>query len=370
MKIGIMLRLMGQHEGGVLVSMRGLLQEMLALDSPHEFVLLYNDPQFVGTFGDGDRIRELAIKAPHIFIWDQVVVRWLERREKLDLIFNPKFSIPLMAECPTVWECRGLDPYVMSWGSRWMDRLNYRYLYPRYAKKATAIIAVSNTARRHLIEYLEVDEERVQTVYHGVDEAFRKAVPREKLEKTKRAYGLPQRFFLYCGQIYPPKNFGRLIQAYARVGPELGISLVVAGQHTWLCEKELALIDELDLSRWVLQPGWIDRDTLPSFYALAEALVMPSLYEACPNPILEAMASGCPIVTANRYGTAELADQAAVLVDPEDIESIADGILRIISDHDLRRQMVKAGRERASGFSWKKCAQETFQVLENVLAKA
>ncbi len=97
---------------------------------------------------------------------------------------------------------------------------------------------------------------------------------------------------------------------------------------------------------------------------------MPSLYEACPNPILEAMASGCPIVTANRYGTAELADQAAVLVDPEDIESIADGILRIISDHDLRRQMVKAGRERASGFSWKKCAQETFQVLENVLAKA
>jgi glycosyltransferase involved in cell wall biosynthesis len=95
---------------------------------------------------------------------------------------------------------------------------------------------------------------------------------------------------------------------------------------------------------------------------------MPSLYEGFGNPILEAMSSGCPIVTANRYGTAELAGQAAVLVDPEDVESIADGILRIVTDLDLRQHLTEVGRQRASGFSWKKCAQETLQVLENVLS--
>jgi glycosyltransferase involved in cell wall biosynthesis len=120
------------------------------------------------------------------------------------------------------------------------------------------------------------------------------------------------------------------------VGPKLGISLVVAGSHTWLCENEIALIDQLGLSKWVLWPGWIDHETLPAFFSLAEALVLPSLYEAFGLPLLEAMVSGCPIVTSNRYATAELASDAAVLVDPEEVESIADGIRRVVMDRCLR----------------------------------
>jgi glycosyltransferase involved in cell wall biosynthesis len=166
----------------------------------------------------------------------------------------------------------------------------------------------------------------------GVDEAFGRPVPPEMLEEVKRTYGLPDHFFLYCGQIYPPKNFGRLIQAYAQVGPELGISLVVAGGHTWLCEDEIALIDQLGIKDRIHFTGWVSHDHLPAFYALAEALVLPSLYESFGIPLLEAMSSGRSIVTANRYGTAELAGQAAGLVDPEELESIADGMRRAVMD--------------------------------------
>jgi glycosyltransferase involved in cell wall biosynthesis len=229
-----------------------------------------------------------------------------------------------------------VDWYVIPGWSKLMDRLNHRYLIPRYAEKADAIIAVSNTVREHLIEYLRVEEERVHTVYLGVDEAFGEPILPERLEEVRSTYGLPERFFLYCGQIYPPKNFGRVIQAYAQVGPKLGISLVVAGSHTWLCENEIALIDQLGLSQWVLWPGWIDHETLRAFFSLAEALVLPSLYEAFGLPLLEAMVSGCPIVTSNRYATAELASDAAVLVDPEEVESIADGIRRVVMDRCLR----------------------------------
>jgi len=257
----------------------------------------------------------------------------------------------------------------MPWGSKFMDRLNHRYLIPQYCQKATAIIAVSNTTKQHLIEHLGVEEERVHTIYHGVDEAFRRPVPREKLEEVKRAYQLPDHFFLYCGQIYPPKNFGRLIQAYAQVGPELGIFLVVAGGHAWLCEDEIALIEQLGIRQWVLWPGWIDHEILPAFYALAEALVLPSLYEAFGLPLVEAMSSGCPIMTSNRYATAELACGAAVLVDPEDVESIAHGMRRVVVDRDLREQLIGAGRERAKDFSWEKCARETMGVLEKVGAQ-
>ena len=140
----------------------------------------------------------------------------------------------------------------------------------------------------------------------------------------------------------------------------------MAGTYTWLCEDEIALIDQLGISRWVVRPGWINHEVLPAFYALAEALALPSLYEACPSPLLEAMSSGCPIVTADRHGTAELAGEAAVLVDPEDVESIAHGMRRMVCDQGLRQQLIQAGRQRVKDFSWEKCARETIKVLESV----
>jgi glycosyltransferase involved in cell wall biosynthesis len=382
MRIGIMLRHYDQHGGGVSVYTHNLLCELMALDTAHEFILAYQNPKWVGTYGDGNRVREVAVETPSLllgdklirrrmdgFLWDQLAMRNIARREKLDVIFNPKYSLPLGTRCRTAFVCHGLDLYVMPSWARWFDRFNYYQLMPRYARKADAIIAVSNTARQHVIKYLGVEEKRVHTVYLGVSEAFRKPILQEKLEEIRHAHRLPERFFLFCGQIYPPKNFGRLIQAYARVGPELGISLVIAGKHTEtrLCGDEIALIDQLGVSHWVSQLGWIEHAQLPALYALAEALLMPSLYEACPSPILEAMSSGCPVVTADRHGTAELAGQAAILVDPEDVDSIADGIRRIVIDHELRRHLVEAGSRRASEFSWEKCAQETLQVLEAVL---
>lgn len=365
MKIGIMLRHLRQHGGGVLVYTHNLLRELLALDSPHEFVLLYRDPSLLGSYADGERVRELALEAPSALVWDQWAVIQAEKKEKFDLIFNPKYSLPLLSKARTVFVCHGLDWYVMPQGSKWADRLNHRYLIPRYSHKADSIIAVSNTARQHVIQYLGAAPERVHTVYLGVEEIFRKPVPRELLDKTRQAYHLPEHFFLYVGQIYPPKNFGRLVQAYAKIGPQMGIPLVVAGKHTFLSEAEIALIDQMDLSNWVIQTGWVEHDILPAFYALADALALPSLYEACPSPILEAMAMSCPVVTSNRYGTQELAGDAAILVNPDSVDSIAEGLHRAVTDQALRRKMIEAGCRRVTGFSYRKSAQETLQVLEN-----
>lgn len=368
MKIGIMLRHYEQHGGGVKVYTHNLLPELLAMNTQHEFVLLYSNPELVGTYSEKENVREIAIKAPHIFMWDQIAVRWAERREKLDLIFNPKYSIPLTAKCKTVYVSHGLNQFVLPLPKPLADHISHRFLRLHYAKKADAIIAVSNTTRQHVIKYLGIDRNRVHTIYLGVDESFRQPIPKEKLEETRRNYRLPDRYFLYCGQIYPPKNFGRLLRAYAMIGPESGISLVVAGEHRWLCEDELALVDRLGINKWVIRPGWIDRKTLPSFYKLAEALLLPSLYEACPSPPIEAMASGCPVITSNRYGMKEVVDNAAVLVDPENIDDIAEGMKRVMTEHGLKEKLIKAGKKRSRFFSWRKCARETLLLLEEVLS--
>ena len=367
MKIGVMLRHYNQHGGGIKVHSHNLLNEMLTQNIKHEFVLLYRDPKLIGTYSDKAHVREIRIKAPSIFLWDQMAVRFAEKREKLDLIFNPKSSVPLTAMCKTVYVCHGLQWAVVSLRKPWTDHISHKYLIPHYARKADAIIAVSETTRQNVIEYLGVDEGRVHTVHLGVDEIFREPIQQETLERTRQLYKLPKRFLLYVGQIYPAKNFGRLLQAYAKVGPQLGLSLVIAGEHRYYCNHELALIDELGISNWVVRPGWIGHDTLPVFYALAEALLLPSLYEACPSPPIEAMASGCAVLTSDRYGMKEVVDEAGLFVDPEDLESIANGIHKIITDHNLKQQLINAGRKRAQHFTWQKCAQQTLAVMETVL---
>lgn len=366
MKIAIMLRHYNQHGGGVKVYTQGLLRELLALETPHEFVLIYRDPQLIGTYNNFRHVREIAVNSRSALTWDQMAINQVNKKEKFDLIFNPKYSLPLSANCRTVFVCHGLDWFVMPKWSKLIDRISHRVLVPRYAKKADAIIAVSNITREHVLKYLKVPSEKVHTVYLGVDQVFRKSIPDQILEEIRHKFRLPKKFFLFVGQIYPPKNFGRLLQAYAKVGPELGISLVVAGEHRWLCGKDLSLIENLGITDWIVRPGWIDRETLPAFYKMSQALLMPSLYEACPSPPIEAMACGCPVVTSDRYGTKEIADNAAEFVNPEDIDSIAKGMRKVIIDEELRQHLISAGHERAQSFSWERCARETLSVFENL----
>jgi glycosyltransferase involved in cell wall biosynthesis len=288
-------------------------------------------------------------------------------RYGIDVLFNPKYSLPLRARCPSTWVCHGLDWYVMPWASPMKDRLSHGLLVPHYARKASAIFAVSEVTRQHVMEYLRVPEDRVHTVYSGVDPAYLERCSPEKLALVRARYRLPSRFLLYSGAIYPPKNFTRLIQAYARVGPALGIPLVIAGgENRFLSEQEVHLPDRLGLQAWVLRPGWIDLQSLPAVYQMAEALLLPSLYESFGLPIVEAMASECPVVTSNCYGAKEIAQDAAVLIEPQEVESIADGILQVITDSELRSRLVELGKVRARQFDWHKCAEKTLSVLENL----
>jgi glycosyltransferase involved in cell wall biosynthesis len=365
-----MLRHYDQHRGGVRVYTHRLLSALLELRSGHEFVFLYRNPALVGTYAAYPEVEETAVAGRSSLGWDQLAVPRAVRRHRVDVLYNPKYSIPLRAPCPSVWVCHGLDWYVMPWASRFVDRLSHRFLVPRYAARAGAIIAVSEVTRQHVLQYLPAPAERVPVVYSGVDDVFRRPGEPGRLQAIRAKYALPERFLLYAGAIYPPKNYTRLIRAYARVGPERGIPLVIAGgENRFLSEGELREPETLGIGAWVRRPGWVEQEELAAFYAMAEALLLPSLFESCGLPVLEAMAAGCPVVTADRYGTKELAEGAAVLVDPEDVDAIASGIRRILDDASLRERMIAAGRERSRSFTWERCARDTLAVLERVGAQ-
>jgi O-antigen biosynthesis alpha-1,2-mannosyltransferase len=370
MRIGIMLRHYDQHGGGVKVYTRALLRHLLECGSSHEYVFFYKAASSAGDFSGQRQVHEVVVPGRSTFLWDQVSLPRAVRKLGIDVLFNPKYSIPLTVSCPTAWVCHGLDWYVMPWASKWVDRLSHRYLVPLYAAKADAIIAVSKNTREHVIQYLKVPPTRVHTVYTGIEDEFRSTLDSQRLASIRRQYQLPERYLLYAGAIYPPKNFTRLIRAYARVGPALGLPLVIAGgENRFLSESELREPERLGLGAWVRWTGWVDNATLPAFYQMAKALLLPSLFESFGLPIVEAMASGCPVVTSDRYGSKEVAADAAVLVNPESVESIAAGIQRATLEGGARMQLIERGRERAQQFTWDRCARQTLAVLEGIAKK-
>ncbi len=366
MRIGIMLRHFEQHGGGVREYTINLLDHLFNLNSGHQFTLLYRNPNLIGTYKNFNNVNEVALSAPINFMWDQFSVPKYLQNDNLDIIFNPKYSIPLSGKTKKVFVCHGLDWYAMPWGSKYFDRLNHKLLIPKYCERADKIIAVSETVKEHLIEYLKVPSEKIYTVHLGYNQVFNESIPLEKENAVKLRYNIPEKFFLYVGQIYPPKNFGRIIQAFAKIGPQNGFKFVVAGEHRWLCDEDIALIDKLGIKDSVIWTGWIQNTDLPVLYRSAAALLFPSLYEGFGIPTLEAMASGCPVITSNRYATKEISGGAALLVDPENVDSIAGGIFRMINESNSRNELISLGYDRAKQFNWNKCAVETLQVLESI----
>jgi len=367
LKIGIMLRHFDQHNGGVRVYTDELLRSMLAAESEHEYVFLYQNPGLVGSFASNPRITEVAMPTRSRLRWDQVEVPRAVNRYGIDVLFNPKFSMALAASCPTSWVSHGMDWYVAPKWSRLRDRVSHRFLVPHYARKADTIITVSETTRQHVMKYLHVPPERVRTVYSGVAGLFSDPIPESRQEELRIRLNLPQRFVLYVGAVYPPKNFTRLVRAYAKTGPQREVGLVIAGgENRFLSEHELDEPERLGLQHWLRRPGWLGQSDLAVLYSMADALLMPSLYEACPLPLIEAMAAGCPVLTSNCHGSAEIGGDASLQVDPYDIDSIIAELGRLLDDAELRAGLVAAGRKRAATFSWERCAAETLDVLQTI----
>ena len=172
MRLGVMLRHFDQHEGGVKVYTRELMNAIVADNQRHEIVMLYRSRKRLGTYSGIDGVSEVLLEGGPIFYWDQVKVPRAVRQLGIDVLFNPKYSIPLNVRCRTAWVCHGLDWYVMPQASRWIDRLNHRLLIPQYAAKSDAVIAVSETTREHVIKYLRVPAEKIHTIYSGLSDAF------------------------------------------------------------------------------------------------------------------------------------------------------------------------------------------------------
>jgi glycosyltransferase involved in cell wall biosynthesis len=367
MKVGIMLRHYEQQEGGVKVYTKKLLPLLLSRGSRHHYVLMYQNPALVGTYAAYPNVEEVASTIPGTVFWDQLAVPWIARKKHLDLIFNPKFTVPFLGNAKKIFVLHGSEWFVIPEHFRLYDQWYFKNAVPLYCKAADAFIAVSHAVKRDVVEHVGVPADKVVPIHNGFDPSlFRPTHDAARLDEVRAKYRLPEKFILWVGQIESRKNVSRLLQAFARLKDEFPHQLVIAGEQRFTTTAELKVIETLNIRDRVLFPGWIEHTDLPAVYALADHFSFPSLYEGFGIPLIEAMACGCPIVTADTCAPPEVCDGAAVLVDPLSVESIADGMRSVLVDATLRERLIARGLERAADFGWERCAADVLALFDRL----
>jgi glycosyltransferase involved in cell wall biosynthesis len=370
MRIGIMLRALDE-KGGIGVYADNIVRELLTLDRENEYVLFFRTGERLGRFSRFPNATERLIRAPHKAFWDQLAVPAACVRERIRVLFHPKFTVPFLAPCRTVMVVHGADwflPDQARFYSPW-DVRYVRLVMPWYFRKADKVLSVSKLTTENFLSVLDLPPAKVETVYFGPARNFAPVRSEEELDRVRRRYGLPERFILTLTKLGDGnrKNFRGLVAGYARYHEKAKdpIKLVVGGKDCHRLVEQYGLPSD-GYGADLVFPGWIHQSDLPAFYTLAELFLYPSNLEAFPIPITEAMACGTPIVTSRANGLEELAGDAALLVDPGSPFEIAEGIARVSGSPELKDSLSRRGLERASLFSWEKCARRTLEILEEV----
>ncbi len=300
-------------------------------------------------------------------LWEQSALAAASRG--LDLLHGLAFAAPLAAACPTIVTVHDLSFLRFPEAFRRTNR-TYLSLFTRLSvRRATRVIAGSESTRRDVIAFCGAAPECVVTVPYGVSEDYKPASP-EAVEAFRRRKGLPDRFILFLGTLEPRKNIGRLIEAYGvlRTRQDLDVpKLVIAGGKGWFYETLFTQVADLKLIDDVLFPGYVPADELPWWYRAAEMFVYPSRFEGFGLPVLEAMACGVPTIASNASSLPEVAGDAALLVPPDNTEALVNAMARLLIDDDLRAALSEAGPRQAAQFPWSRTTAETLAVYRSVL---
>lgn len=229
---------------------------------------------------------------------------------------------------------------------------------PRSVARADHVLADSEATRQDLIALYHTPPEKVSVLYSGVEERFAPVTDEARLRAVRARYGLGDGpFILSVGTVQPRKNYARLIEAFRRLdAPDL--HLVIAGGRGWLDDPLYAQVEALRLQGRVHFIGFVGDDDLPALYSAASVFAFPSLYEGFGLPPLEAMACGVPVVASRASSLPEVVGEAGLLVDPYDIDALAEALARALSDETLRRTLIARGGEQAKKFSWAAAARQ------------
>ncbi len=331
-----------------------LIRALLERPSPHCFTLYFRD-QPGDIFQPAPNVRPRVI--PFRRLWTHLRFAAALYRDSPDVTFVPAHSLPILFPGRAVVTIHDLGYVYFPAAHPKLSRL-YLDMTTRYsARRAALILADSEATRRDLTAHYGVDARKIRVVYPGVEGIERASDA--QITAVRAKYKLPERYLLFVGTIQPRKNIARLIAAYRELPSTENVALVLAGRKGWLSA------DIRTDAPGVIVTGYADDRDIAALYSGALALVFPSLYEGFGFPVIEAMRCGTPVLCSNTSSLPELAGNAALLVDPSDVNALRQGMERLLNEPELRAELVRRGYHQAEKFTWRAAAEQTLKALED-----
>ncbi|MBM4428877.1 MAG: glycosyltransferase family 4 protein, partial [Chloroflexi bacterium] len=366
MRVGIDARLVYYRQAGISQYTLRLLEQFAALNQADEFIVLQSRKDRSQLVNQSN-FRKRSLWTPPHHRLEQFLLPLELAAIDLDVLHSPDFIPPFQRACRSVITIHDLNfllyPHFLT-----PESASYYGQIDQAVRRCDHIIAVSESTRRDIIRLTGAPESKITVVHEAAHPIYRPITDQEWLRQARTTLNVPEEFVLFVSTIEPRKNVPTLLMAYKQLVDNYrpAAHLVLAGEKGWLFDEVFTLVDKLHLRERVHFLGRVSPEQLLSLYNLARLLVHPAFYEGFGLPPLEAMACGTPVVVSNTSSLPEVVGDAALLVDPTDVDGLAVAVWRLLSDEALAAEMSEKGLKRSRRFSWEKAALETLEIYRRL----
>ncbi|MFZ1529710.1 MAG: glycosyltransferase family 1 protein [Ferruginibacter sp.] len=365
-------RLFRPKKHGMEVVAFELLRQLQQQPAPFNYQLFVkHDEDRCITTGDHLTVKELPSK-PYPY-WEQLLLPKAAKAGNISLLHCSSNTAPLFTKIPllvTIHDVIFMGAMEFS-GSAYQNfgNLYRRFIVPRVAKKAAAIITVSEYAKKEIAAVLKTDPEKIHVVYNGLNPAFKPQTGAESIKVFCSKYKLPENYLLHIGNTAPRKNTAGVLKAYQQylAAEKDPLPLVISGCERSFVEQLAGDQTNPTILKNIFTPGYVDAAELPLLYQGAAIFICPSFSEGFGMPVAESMACGTPVITSNCTSLPEVAGGAALLVNPTEPGEIFSAIIRLLSNAVLYEALKAKGLENAKRFSWVKAAEQTIDIYKKIL---
>ncbi|MNK40404.1 D-inositol 3-phosphate glycosyltransferase [compost metagenome] len=373
LRIGIEVqRLFRKKKHGMEVVALEIIKQLQQIDTYNEYFLYVRTDVDV-CIKETSNFKIRVLPARSYFTWEQLVLPAAVKGDNLDFLHSTcntsalRLSVPLLLTLHDIIYLEKTDFKGTAYQN--FGNIYRRIIVPRVVANSKVVITVSNFERNVILEKLKLPADKVEVIYNAVNPKFCIDFRDTEIDDFRKSHSLPESFILFLGNTAPKKNTLNVIKAYVQYKRKAveGLPIVILDYDKEIVYALLEKLSAGDLKSDFLFPGYIPSDKMPLLYFSSTLFLYPSLRESFGLPILEAMACGVPVITSNTSSMPEVAGDAALFVDPYNVEEITAKMIEVLDDPELRERLNLCGLKRAAEFTWKLAAEKLLTIYHNMV---